>query len=176
VDVKLKFDASLVLTGYKNSIIGSTLFFLHIVTVVGFHATLLAFTISYYINDYEYESPPSIETNYVQALLAWIIVWAIGGAWMVFILSCDNFRLHFYARSSLGEADVVRVWQPRTTETMAFTDSTRQLGEVVDSLATVANSVRPHKSITYHKQFYKAHRGITWHCYSSNTVSCSSGD
>lgn len=99
-------------TGYKNHVVGMTVYALVLITLVGIQFLLFLLTIFYYMQQEAITRWKPVFQDEVQVLKAFEIVWMVGFFWSFLFRYPSSIRDLFLRRCHLVSADYVAVMAP----------------------------------------------------------------
>lgn len=98
-------------TGYKTTKVGTFIYVLVLITLVGFHALLAAVTAFYYAQQRGY-GPAHPYKNDIQVLYAFELTWVISFFWTLALKWPASIQALFLRRCTLSEATHIAVFAP----------------------------------------------------------------
>ncbi|CAB9522845.1 Probable cation-transporting ATPase 13A4 [Seminavis robusta] len=98
-------------TGYKTSIIGTTIYIMVMTTLIGMHILLACLVAFYYAQQRGY-GPVNPYKNDVEVLLAFELAWLVSFVWTLILKWPASIEALFLRRCSLSEATHVAVFAP----------------------------------------------------------------
>ena len=98
-------------TGYKKTLVGSTIYVLVLMTLLGFHA-LLAALVSFYYAQQRGFGPAYPYENDVEVLYAFEVAWLVSFIWTLVLKWPASIEALFLRRCNLSEATHIAVFAP----------------------------------------------------------------
>lgn len=117
-------------TGYKKTLVGTTIYIMVMTTLLGFHALLAALVGFYYAQQRGY-GPAHPYKNDVEVLYAFELAWLVSFIWTLVLKWPASIEALFLRRCNLSEATHIAVFAPTKHTVKQNKDTTSQPAYIV---------------------------------------------